>query len=171
MKRILLITTLALGAASTASADHERPRPYQPAPSAERYDYDGDDYYERDRAPYETFDRTRWHRDYRSRWVTIANAYSAMTNRQFIPMRGQYYDRLRIEAVRGAPMINQIAVIYTSGATQVIKMRTRLPRGSGEVLRLNNEPIQRIVVYTDPRYGGAYGLYAAHGRNWNRFGT
>jgi hypothetical protein len=176
MKSILLITALAIGSSSVAEAQrgpYDRPYPTDrrdPTPYSQRYDYDGDDYYfERDRAPYERFDRTRWHRDYRSRWVTLANGFSASTNRQNIPIRGQMYDRLRIEAVRGTPMINQVAVIYVSGATQVIKMGVRLPRGAGEVLRLNNEPIQRIVVYTDPRFGGAYGLHAAQGRNWNRF--
>lgn len=159
MRRLLLITTLALSTSSTATAD--RDRPYTPTPQAERYDYDGDDYAGRERAPYERFDRTRWYRDYRSRWVTLANAYSATTTRQNVPVRGQYFDRLRIEAVRGAPLIHQVAVIYTSGATQVIKLGARLPRGSGEVLRLNHEPIQRIVIYTDPQVGGAYGLYVA----------
>jgi hypothetical protein len=133
-------------------------------------DYDGDDYFERDRAPYQRFDRTRWHRDFRSRWVTIANAYSATTNRQFIKMNGQTFDRLRIEAVRGAPLIKQVAVEYQDGNTQVVRLDERLNQGAGEVLRLNGVPINRVIVYTEPRFGGAYGLYAAQGRNWNRVG-
>jgi len=174
MKGIMLITALAIGASSIAGADPVRRDPYnRPAPpdrdrsnTTER-----DDYFDRDRSAYEQFDRSRWYRDYRSRWVTLANGFSASTNRQNIPIRGQHFERLRIEGVRGAPLIRQVVVMYTSGATQVIKMNARLRQGSGEVLRLNAEPIQRIMVYTDPRFGGAYGLHAAHGRNWNRFGT
>lgn len=172
MKRILLITSLAL-AATSASA-----QPYRPAPSGppverrgEYRDYNGDDYYERERAPYQRFDRTRWHRDFRSRWVTLANGYSATTNRQFLPLHGQSYDRLRIEGVRGNPLITLIQVIYTNGSLQKIELGVRLPPGVGEVLRLNASPIQRIVIHTDPRFGGAYSLHAAQGRNWNRVGV
>lgn len=60
-------------------------------------------------------------------------------------------------------MINQVTVIYVSGVIQVIKLGVHLPCGSGEVLRLNQEPIQRIVVYID-RFG-AYGLPVR--RSWS----
>jgi hypothetical protein len=173
MHRFILIALLFGASASAADPVVRDPynRPYPRDPYRERYDtVERDGYYDRERSRYDRFDRTRWDRDYRSRWVTLANAFSAQTHRQFIPVRGQRFDRLRIESVRGAPRINQVAVIYVSGATQVIKMNVRLPRGSGEVLRLNDEPIQRIVVYTDPRFGGAYGLYAAHGPR-NRFSS
>ena len=64
----------------------------------------------------------------------------------------------------GTPMIQQVTVLFVRGGSQVIKMNARMPRGTGEILRLNNEPISRIVVYTDPRYGGAFALYGTHGR-------
>lgn len=171
MKRILLITALSIAGSMSASA-----QPYRPAPSPQvdrrddHRDYDGADYFERERAPYQRFDRTRWHRDFQSRWVTLASGYSATTTRQNLPMNGRSYDRLRIEGVRGNPMITQIQVIYTNGTIQKIDLGVRLGNGGGEVLRLNASPIQRIVVNVEPRFGGAYSLHAAQGRNWNRVG-
>lgn len=171
MKRIVLITALSIAGSMSASA-----QPYRPAPSPQvdrrddYRDYDGDDYFERERAPYQRFERTRWHRELQSRWVTLANGYAANTTRQNLPLRGQTFDRLRIEGVRGAPVITQIQVIYTNGTIQKIDLSARFPVGAGEVLRLNGSPIQRIVVNTDPRAGGAYSLHGAQGRNRNRVG-
>lgn len=172
MKTSLLTLVLALSGSSALA------QPYRPQPSpppADRYDrevrdYDGDDYFDRDRAPYQRFDRTRWHRDFASRWVTLGATLSGSTNRQFLNLGGKTYDRLRFESVRGNPMIMQIAVLYANGTTQVIKLGARYPQGTGEVLRLNGTPINRIVMYTSPQFGGSYSLYAAQNRNWNRVG-
>jgi hypothetical protein len=170
MKPIFLSLTLAVAASTSAVAQPYRPAPSQPV-EREYRDYNGDDYFERDRAPYERFDRTRWQRDFSPRWVTLGASYSATTNRQFVNLRGQRFDRLRVEAVRGKPLITQIAVEYSNGGgTQVIKLGSRYAQGSGEVLRLNATPINRIVIYTDARYGGSYGVYAAQGRAPNRVG-
>lgn len=151
-------------------------QPYRPAPSPQvdrrddYRDYDGADYFERERAPYQRFERTRWHREFQSRWVTLANGYAANTTRQNLPLRGQTFDRLRIEGVRGAPVITQVQVIYTNGTIHKIDLGARFPVGTGEVLRLNASPIQRIVINTDPRAGSAYSLHGAQGRNWSRVG-
>ncbi|HEU0036504.1 MAG TPA: hypothetical protein VFQ53_38090 [Kofleriaceae bacterium] len=164
MKRLAILTTLALTAAGSAYADHD---PY------DRYDRDHDRYgehygehaydgsYDRDR--YERYDRSQWGRDFRGRWVPLAQGYSAQ-RRQFINMRGNWaqFRKLRIEAVRGAPVINQIAIEYRNRDTQVVRLNARLRAGSGEVIRINrNEPINRIIVYTDPGYRGAYTIFGA----------
>jgi hypothetical protein len=172
MRSIRLLTfTALLGAASTAAAwpgpgGYWRRPVDRPVDRGEVYD----DTYYGDRERYDRYENWRGRRDYDQRWLTIANMYSAETNRQFLHLRDQVYDKLRIEAVRGAPMINQIAVLYANGTTQVVKLRERLPWGAGEVIRLNREPIRRVVVYTDPRYGGAYSIHVARTRGWNTYG-
>jgi hypothetical protein len=170
MKRILLITALSVAGTMSVSAQPYRQAPSPQVDRRDDRDYDGTDYFERERAPYQRFDRTRWHRDFRSRWVTLANGYAANTTRQNLPLRGQTFDRLRIEGVRGNPVITQVQIIYTNGTIQKIDLDARFPVGAGEVLRLNASPIQRIVINTDPRSGGAYSLHGAHGRTWNRVG-
>ncbi len=170
MKRILLITALSAAGSMSVSAQPYRPAPSPQVDRRDDRDYDGADYFERERAPYQRFDRTRWHRDFQSRWVTLANGYAANTTRQNLPLRGQTFDRLRIEGVRGNPVITQVQVIYTNGTIQKFDLGARFPVGAGEVLRLNASPIQRIVINTDPRSGGAYSLHGAHGRTWNRVG-
>jgi hypothetical protein len=100
-----------------------------------------------------------------TRWVTIADRYSADSNRQFINLRGQEaYRRIRIEASRGAPVIKQVGIEYAdSRDTQVIRIDERLAPGQGRTIDLHGgrRPIQRIIVYTQPEYGGAYSVYGA----------
>ena len=51
---------------------------------------------------------------------------------------------------------------YLDGHTQKVRIDARLPRGAGEVIRLNGrQRIQRIIVYTEPTYGGRYSVYGA----------
>jgi hypothetical protein len=150
---------LAIAASSAAYAD-DRGRNDR---YGDRYDdrY-GDKTFERDR--YERYDGSRWHRDYRGRWVSLAQRYSAQSEKQTIKMqgRGGKFTRLRIEADRGSPVINQIGIEYIDGSTQKVKLESRLPRGAGEVIRLNGrQRINRIIVYTEPGYGGSYSLYGA----------
>ena len=157
MRRLAVLTTLAIAASSTAYADEPRAR------YGDRYDdrY-GDRYFERDR--YERYDGSRWHRDYRSRWVPLAQRFSTDADKQTIKLHGKggRFSRLRIEADRGAPVINQVGIEYIDGSTQKVKLETRLPRGAGEVIRLNGrQRINRIIVYTEPGYGGRYSLYGA----------
>ncbi|MCW5801575.1 MAG: hypothetical protein KIT31_04255 [Deltaproteobacteria bacterium] len=161
MRRILVFAMLALSISTTAAAQ-PWPWPYDRGNTPERYDqrdtrYDGR--YERDR--YSARDRYRWTRDYRGRWVTLASGYSARTDRQFVNLRGAGpYRHLRIEADRGRPVILKVAIQDMRGNTQVVNMRERLTAGEGQVITLNQgAPINRIVVYTDPRAGGAYSVY------------
>jgi hypothetical protein len=172
MKRLALLTTFALAAsASSAFAwpwawTRENPdRVHAPDRDVDdtydRYNDDRyDDFYTHDH--YDRYTDSRWERDYRGHWQVLAERYTAQTDRQFINLRGQAgrLHRLRIEAVRGNPVIHQIAIEYTDGNTQVVKLETRLPRGAGEVIRLNpDQPVHRIIVYTEPRFGGAYSIF------------
>jgi len=116
-----------------------------------------------DRENYERYDRSHWARDFHGRWFPLATRFSANAHRQFINVRGsERLDKLRIEADRGTPVINQIAIEYTDGNTQKVRLDERLPAGSGEVIHLNpDQRIQRIIVYTEPGYGGQYSIYGA----------
>lgn len=118
---------------------------------------------DRERERYQRYHDSRWYRDYHQRWVPLAVRYSARDRRQDIVLRGRggRFDRIRIEAERGAPMVNQIAIEFVNGAKHVVQMRARLPAGAGEVIRLpgGDRRINRVIVYTEPRYGGMYSVY------------
>jgi len=166
MKRILLLTFAALvGMASAAAAWPTPGYWHRPAEPTDVYDDDGFG----DRERYDRYENWRGREDYGARWMLVANAYSAETHRQYIDVRGQVLDKLRIESVRGAPMLNQVAIFYLNGTTQVVKLGNRLPWGAGEVIRLNREPVGRIIVYTDPRYGGAYSVHVARPRGFRTY--
>lgn len=156
MRGIAILTALIIGASSAAFADPQTTNRRYDRDRYEdrRYDDFGDhDYYPR-------YEGSRW-RDWRGRWVPLAHHYSAEARRQFINVRGRGEFRfLRIQAERGAPVINQVAIQYVDGNTQKVRLDARLPRGAGEVIRLNRQPIQRIIVYAEPRHGGAYSVFA-----------
>jgi hypothetical protein len=167
MRAFYVFAALALTVPAAVSADP--PREY---PQRHDHDHDRDRDRDRDRSGsvgdrerYQRYDGSRWSRDtYRNRWVPLAYQYSAGTNKQNIKLQGKggRFDRIRVEADRGAPVINQVAIEYLDGNTQVIKLNARLPRGAGEVIRLNGDRrINRIVVYTEPGFGGAYSVYGA----------
>jgi hypothetical protein len=128
------------------------------------YDRDARVYvYDRDRDyPY---DRNRYGRYERGRWVPLAEHYSASTDKQSIAVngRGGRFNRIRVEAVRGAPVIHKIAIEYLGDPNvQAVEMHRRLAPGTGETIRLNGDRrINRIVVYTEPTYRGAYSIYGA----------
>jgi len=99
-----------------------------------------------------------------SRWVTIADRYSADNDRQFIAVNGGEFRKLRVEAVRGAPVIHKVAVEFVNDSNvQVIDFNARLRDGQGQNIDLNGgrRQIKRIVVYTEPGNGGAYSIYGA----------
>jgi hypothetical protein len=117
-----------------------------------------------DRENYQRYDRSHWARDFHGRWTPLATRFSASERRQFINVRrgAERLDMLRIEADRGTPVITQIAIEYTDGNTQKVRLDERLPTGSGEVIHLDHDQrIQRIIVYTEPGYGGQYSIYGA----------
>jgi hypothetical protein len=165
-KPFLLVSTLLLSSAAAVAQPYAPvPRTYPDNPTSS----DPNPYWDRDRDRYDRWDRSHWNRDNRTRWVTLASGY-ASTYRQNIHLRGENFDRLRIEAVRGRPVIRQVNVIYANGTSQVIRMNAQLQYGSGEVLRLNRMPIRRIVIFADPRYRGAYALYGGYGHR-GRYGV
>lgn len=138
MKRLALfafITSLAGACTASVSSDPAYPRS-GPGPRAERV---------------------------QTRWVTLADRYSADSNRQQIAIRGQdAFRRIRIEGSRGAPVIKQVAIEFADTRdTQVIRMDERLAPGQGRTIDLNGgrRPVQRIIIYTAPEYGGSYSVY------------
>ena len=98
---------------------------------------------------------------FRENWVTLADGYSAQTDRQFINLRGREpLRKIRVEAVHGSPVINQIAIEYMDGNTQKVPINARLPNGEAQVIDVNHgQPINRIIVYADPRFGGSYSVF------------
>jgi hypothetical protein len=159
MKRIALLTSLAMAAPVAAYA----------SPPVRVADVQ---VYERDRDPsitvrwnherYERFGRSRHAHD-RGRWVSLGDGFSAANQRQFIAVNGVgRYRKLRIEGVRGEPVIAKVTIEFENG-TQSVEFNERLPNGAGEVIDLNGDvrKINRIIVYTDPRSRGAYSVYGA----------
>lgn len=169
MKHIALLSALAMSIPAAAYAwpigrTAERGDPPRTYDRDRDYDHDHDRDAGWNRERYDRYDRSHWARDFRSRWVPLARGYTARTDRQFIHVGGTgRYRKLRIEAVRGEPVILQIAVEFMDKTTQVVKYRESLPAGSGEVIDLNggDRRIKRIIVYTDPYSRGAYSVYGA----------
>jgi hypothetical protein len=153
MKGIILFTTIALSAGTVAYA--------QPRVDA-RIEWRNDDPgWTRDR--YERYDRSHWARDFRGRWQALSRGNSARNQRQFIMVRGERLSKLRIEADRGAPVIEKIAIEFGNGQGQAVDLNMRLERGTGEIIDLNGRErrVQRIIVYTDGRSRGSYSIYGA----------
>ena len=94
-------------------------------------------------------------------WVQLAPIQTARNQTQQIMLDGnhQRIRKLRIQAVRGAPVITRVTIDYLNREPQVVTVNSRVVRGDGEVIRIDpNARIQRIIVYTEPRYGGAYSV-------------
>ena len=137
MRRLALLTTLALaGGTLTATADSQwRDRDHR------RNDYS-----------YREGPRNR-------DWVRLAPVHNARTETNQIMLNGRHrrIHKLRIQAVRGAPVIYKVTIDYMNRQPQVVSLQSRVVRGTGEVIHLDpNARIQRILVYSEPRYGGAY---------------
>ena len=163
MRGIALLTTLAMsfGTAAVASPVRVADRDDARVQWRDRHDNDPNGQWSRDR--YDRYNDSHWSRDFRGRWMTLASAYSAQSQRQFIPVRGRGLSKLRVEGVRGAPVIQKIAIEFGDGTSQAVDLDMRLPRGSGEVIDLNGgvRRVNRIIVYTDPRTRGSYSIYGA----------
>lgn len=164
MRRLVMLAALALVPASVASADppyrgdhpsereHQRDREYRGYNGGHRYD---EGHYDR---------RGRRGDRGRRQWAPIVQQNSATSERQFINVlgRGGHYRRLLVEGVRGAPVIERVAVEFEDRQTQVWDVKRRLPRGADQVIHLGGaKRIHRIVVYTDPSYRGQYSIYGA----------
>ena len=97
-----------------------------------------------------------------ARWVTLADRLPGQTDRQFISMIGRgEYRQIRVQAIRGNPMITQVKIEYVdSPDMQTVTMNQRLPPGQGETIELNGgrRQIKRIIVYSEPHFGGEYSV-------------
>ncbi len=160
MRTLKILTVVGLAAASSvASADDQYGRDYD-------YDYDRDGYrgardyrgdsYDRDR-------HSRWDRDrHDGGWVPLVRGTPADDGRQNVVMRGRgaRLDKLRLQADRGAPVIQRIAVEYQNGVRAIVRLNTQLQRGQAQLIDLDDDQrVRRIVVFTDPRYRGMYSVY------------
>jgi len=97
-----------------------------------------------------------------TRWVMLADHYSAENKGQQIMLRGRgEFRRLRIEGERGAPVIKQVTIDYENLSPQIVHLNTQLPAGQGQTIRLNGNgaEIKRVIVYTEPQYGGMYSVF------------
>jgi hypothetical protein len=175
MRGIALLTTLAMSAtavyAQPARVDDDvrapwRDRNHDNDPNGQ-WSYDRYDRYDRynpnaqwTRDRYDRYSDSHWARDFRGRWMALGRAYSAQPQHQFVLGR-ERLSKLRIEGVRGEPVIQSITVEFGDGSTQAVDLGMRLPRGTGEVIDLNGgvRRIHRVIVYTDTRSRGAYALY------------
>jgi hypothetical protein len=170
MRRLALIATVLIGASSGAAyawpfsgnvngkiiihTDNDR---------GDRYDHHHDRY---GRGAYQArrWDRARF-RAHQNEWMTIGDHLSAESNRQFINLNYAPVSQLVVQAERGAPLIVQVAIDYGPGAgTQVVKLNQQLGRfgNDSQVIDLNGRgrAVNRVIVYTDPRFGGAYSVLA-----------
>jgi hypothetical protein len=96
------------------------------------------------------------------RWRPLATEVSATSTRQFINIeaRAGRFDRIVLESTRGAPLIERVAVEFEDRRTQVWDVNRRLRRDAEEVIDLGGrKDVNRIIVYTNPRYGGAYSVF------------
>ncbi|HWO27057.1 MAG TPA: hypothetical protein VNO30_50350 [Kofleriaceae bacterium] len=166
MRSLAMLVALALAPASVASADppyrggrdspSDREHARDREPGGYRYDRYDEGYYERGGRRVDAQDRRRW--------APIVERSSATSARQFINVlgRGGRYRRLLVEGVRGAPVIERVAVEFEDRQTQVWDVGRRLPRGADHVIQLGGaKRIHRIVVYTDPAHRGQYSIYGA----------
>jgi hypothetical protein len=133
-----------------------------PAPASAQVTGRVEIHYDRGRAHYDRYEDSHWHRDFQGRWVTIAEGTGADGRREFwLNKDNRRYGKLRIEAVRGAPAIEKIAVNFGNGATQVIPINSRLEPGGGEIIDLDGDErrVTRVIVYPLPRSRGVYTVY------------
>ena len=161
MRRIAICTVLAVAAPTAVAIAQPPQQTYQRDRDRDRDRDRGDGGWTRDR--YDRYGQSHWSRDFRGRWVGLARAFSARTERQFIHVDGGRYRKLRVEAVRGEPVIRKIAIEFGDGTAQAVDVDMRLPAGAGEVIDLNGgaRNIKRIIVYSDPRSRGSYSIYGA----------
>lgn len=164
MRRIALITALAAAVPAAAYADQPPSQTYQRDRDHDRdHDRDRRDDHAWNRDHYDRYANSHWASDFHGRWVPIARGYSARTDRQMINVGNGKFRKIRIEGVRGEPLVTKIAIEFADQSTQAIDLDTRLPAGAGEVIDLNGDVrrVHRIIVYTDAHRGGSYSIYGA----------
>lgn len=152
MKTLALITALTVGGTTAALA--------QPAVRVEVRE---PIVYVRERDHYDRYQDSHIHRDFRGRWTPLARAYSAQSERQFIHVNNGALRKLRVEAVRGRPVIEKVVIEFADRTTQAVEINSTLDNGQGEVIDLNGgtRRVNRVIVYTNPRARGSYSVYGA----------
>jgi hypothetical protein len=154
MKFLALATALVMSAATAASADPPR-----------TYDRDHDaDHVTFTRDHYARYNQSHWARDFHGRWAPFSQIAAIRGEKQFSPsINNNRYRKIRVEAVRGQPMISKVTIEFNNGAIQAVDMNTSLQAGSGEVIDLNGDvrQIHRVIVYSDPQTRGSYTVYGA----------
>lgn len=158
---LLALAALALAPVPAGAQPYRDPYPYRDRP-VERHP-DRDRY--RDDRDYDRYDGRydRWRDRAMRRWTPIARAYPATGERQVIDLRGsgRRFSRLLVQGVRGEPVIERITVQFVRGPARVFDIDRQLWRGASEVIDLGGRRrIERIAVYTNPYYRGAYSIYA-----------
>ena len=117
--------------------------------------------------PYRDYDRRtdesvngRYHN-----WFELVGAVRASGGAQSLRIRRGGIERLRIEATRGRPYIQQVRVQYVDGGVDAYPVDRWLDRdGEGVTidLRQRGRAIQRLVVLTPGGHWGAYRVLAEH---------
>jgi hypothetical protein len=150
MIRIPLLTALALVTSTVAAA--------QPVRVERR---DDTIIYRRDRDHYDRYDDSHWARDLRGRWTPLGREFNARNQRQAIVLSNDRFRRLRLEAVRGRPLITRVVIEFGNGSAQTIDLNSSLSTGAGEVIDLagGTRGVRRIIVFTDPQARGTYAVY------------
>jgi hypothetical protein len=167
MKRIALLATLAMlipaaVSAQPSGAGYDRPVSQPPA-SPSTYSPGGN---ETSWTPesYDDYGRSRWARDRGFRWVPLAQGYNAAIPRQFINIGGPgRFRTLRVEGVRGNPMIERLSIQFSDGTRGTVVFRSSLRQRAGQVINLpaGRRRIDQIIVYSNPRWRGSYSVYGA----------
>jgi len=114
--------------------------------------------YDRGRDHYDRWEPGRWGSN---RWVEIAHGNSHDGRREFMLGAGNVYRKLRIEATRGEPAIEKLAINFGDGSTQVVPMNSTLAGGGGDVIDLQGDrrKVLRVIVYPLPHSRGAYAVF------------
>jgi hypothetical protein len=111
---------------------------------------------------YDRWNDSHWARDFHGRWQVLGRGFNARNDRQPINLSGRFH-KLRLEAVRGEPRINRIAIHFADGTSQTVDVDAQLSTGAGEVIDLDNagdRRIRRIVVFAEPSTRGVYSVFA-----------
>jgi hypothetical protein len=162
MRIMALLTALAMTAPMAAYADP--PRTYDRGRDRSDRDRDRDHEITVNRDHYDHYGQSHWSRDFRGRWMPLTQLGGIRGERQFGPsINNNHFRKIRVEAVRGEPLITQVKIQFANDAVQVVDMNATLPSGSGEVIDLSGDirQIRRVIVYTAPQSRGTYMVYGA----------
>lgn len=146
-----IITTLVLGTAGTAVADH---RPSVTFRGEARWGTP---------QPVQTHQRDRRPQWRNNTWVALTSPLRLDRNRTHIDVnQRRAFSQLRLQTTNGASRIDRVIVQFENGGRQVIHVNQRLsPRNPMVNIDLtgNMRRVDRIVVMGDSRRGGAIQVF------------